>query len=174
MIHMNSMDSIVVGRLRDLYETLAINNISMAIARPRPTTLKYLIRGGFVSLIGQDFAVDSISSCVIRCNAVLRAAMRFQAFKLMENEENEERAAQQALQASLNASVAAISSAAIRSMCSSKLNPKPTINDSKNLKSSQNGLNASETTGAADQASQRSESVSYNPKADENVLGGLA
>jgi hypothetical protein len=91
MIHMNSMDSIVVGRLRDLYKTLAVNNISLAIARPRPITLKYLIRGKFVSLIGQDFVVDSINTCVIRCNAVLRAAMRFQALKLIEAEEDEDR-----------------------------------------------------------------------------------
>jgi hypothetical protein len=90
MIHMNSMDSIVVGRLRDLYKTLAFNNISLAIARPRPVTLKYLIRGKFVSLIGQDFVVDSINTCVIRCNAVLRAALRFQALKLLEMEEDEE------------------------------------------------------------------------------------
>lgn len=83
MIHMNTMDSIVVGRLKDLHLTLAKNYISLAIARPRSEVLHYLIPGGFVKLIGQDFVVDSVSTCVIRCNAVLRAAKRFQALNIL-------------------------------------------------------------------------------------------
>lgn len=83
MIHMSSIDSIVVGRLKDLHETLAANYISLAVARPRPEVLRYLIPGGFVNLIGQDFVVGSVASCVIRCSAVLRAAKRFQALAIL-------------------------------------------------------------------------------------------
>jgi hypothetical protein len=90
MIHMSSMDSIVVGRMRDLCKTLEVNHIALAIARPRANALKYLIPGKFVSLIGQDFVVDSVSTCVTRCNAVLRAAKRFQAKRFLEEEEKNE------------------------------------------------------------------------------------
>lgn len=86
MIHVNSIDSIVVRRLRDLHETLLVNNLALAIARPRPSVLKYLILGQFVGSVGQDFVVDSVHHCSIRCNAVLRAAKRYQARKLIEEE----------------------------------------------------------------------------------------
>ena len=85
MIHVSSMDSVVVGRLKDLHETLAANYISLALARPRPEVLRYLILGGFVELIGQDFVVGSVASCVIRCTAVLRAAKRFQALNILKS-----------------------------------------------------------------------------------------
>lgn len=83
MIHVSSMDSVVVGRLKDLHKTLAANYLSLALARPRPEVLRYLILGGFVQLIGQDFVVGSVASCVIRCTAVLRAAKRFQALNIL-------------------------------------------------------------------------------------------
>jgi anti-anti-sigma regulatory factor len=94
MIHMNHIDSVVVGRLSDLFLTLQKNNISLAIARPRPQVLRYLITGRFVKLIGQDFVVDSVHTAVIRCNAVLRAARQFQVQKLISAESSSTQSAQ--------------------------------------------------------------------------------
>jgi len=84
MVHINCIDSVVVRRLLDIHKTLLLNHIALAVARPRSSVLKYLIQGSFVSTIGQDFVVDSVHHCSIRCNAVLRAAKRFQARQLLE------------------------------------------------------------------------------------------
>lgn len=76
LVYVNQIDSTVLRRMQDSFETLKSSNIGLCIVRPKPRILHFLVTGGIVGLVGQDFVLDSVRLAAKRCNYVLVVARR--------------------------------------------------------------------------------------------------